>query len=582
MLNWIEYIFDKRDIMNLQKIQKLAGKSKYLKLLYVEDDELTQEAMLQTLSIFFDDITIAIDGIDGLNKFSNTQFDLVITDINMPKMNGIDMIFKIREIDKNVSILVLSAHDNSKYFEETIKAGIDGYLLKPIDVSQFTYLIEKTVNYVNSSKELLEYKHNLEEKVIVQTIKIKEDLYRDSNTGLYNFLKLYEDKESKAFKTIMILDITKFSFLSKQYGRVFTTNLLKKVATSLKQNLHANMQLYKLESDKFAVLYSDKNYELIKVFCEQVLAYFDTTALEIDNVNIYITFSIGISHISETKDCLIDAEYALGNAKNIGHHYYSFYDYDNELIAKEKEMIKWLNITQSLIQNDGIFPYYQPILDIKTSKIVKYEVLARALVDGKLIQPMYFIDAAQKLGMISFITRTIIQQSFQFFSKNRYDFSINISQRDILEGYLPSFLKQKLELYNIEASRVTLEILENITISTDCMRIQKELNILTAMGLQIAIDDFGIENSNFAILVSINLDIIKIDGFFIRNIVNSEKERLIVKSITSLAKTLGIKVVAEYVESKEILEIITELGIDYAQGYYIGKPSASLSVSDEV
>ncbi len=102
------------------------------------------------------------------------------------------------------------------------------------------------------------------------------------------------------------------------------------------------------------------------------------------------------------------------------------------------------------------------------------------------------------------------------------------------------------------------------------------------MGFSIAIDDFGTENSNFSRLVDINLDIIKIDGFFIKNIVKSQKDQLVVKSIVSLAKTLGVKVVAEYVENQEILDIITEMDIDYAQGYHIGKPSPTLLESYEV
>ncbi len=246
------------------------------------------------------------------------------------------------------------------------------------------------------------------------------------------------------------------------------------------------------------------------------------------------------------------------------------------ILLEEKEIIKWLDITKKLINDEKIIPYYQAIIDVKTEKIVKYEVLARGDLNGEIIAPFKFLDAADKLGLTSSITRIIVQKSFQFFSSNSYDFSINIAQRDLVEGYLPRFFSQKLDLYNIDASRVTLEILENITISVDNKHIQSELDTLKKMGFSIAVDDFGVENSNFGRLVDINLDIIKIDGFFIRNIVKSEKDKLIVKSIASLAKTLGMKVVAEYVESQEILDIIKELGIEYAQGYHIGKPQDKL------
>jgi len=558
------------------KIKTLTEESKNLKLLYIEDDEFARESTLETLSLFFDNITIAVDGQEGFNTFKKGDFDIIITDINMPIMNGIDMIFAIRELDQDITILVLSAYNNPEYFESTIKAGIEGYLLKPIDLDQFIYLIDKSVNNINRAKELEDYKCHLEERVEAQTTIIKENLYRDSLTGLYNFLKLEEDIDLAIYKTLIVFDITQLSLILKQYGRIFTSKLLSQVAITLAKHLSNDMQLYKLEADKFAVLSSSTNHEHIKNFCEQALAYYDISCLEIEGIDIQINFSIGISQINKNSDSTVDAEYALGNAKKIGSRYYFFYDIDDHSILEEKEIIKWLNVTKELIRDDQIFPYYQAILDIKSNKIIKYEVLARAHYKEEVLAPIFFLDAAEKLGMTSSISKIIIQKSFQFFSQNNYNFSINIAQRDLLEGYLVNFFKQKLELYNIDASRVTLEILENVTVSIDNKAIQKELSALKGMGFSIAIDDFGVENSNFSRLVDINLDIIKIDGFFIKNIVNSEKDQLVVKSIVSLAKTLGVKVVAEYVENQDILDIITEMGIDYAQGYHIGKPSPTL------
>jgi len=563
---------------SFEKIKTLTQESKNLRLLYVEDDEFARESTLETLSLFFDNITIAVNGKEGLLAFKNGNFDIIITDLNMPVMDGIEMIFAIRKLNQDITILVLSAHNNPEYFERTIKAGIEGYLLKPIDLDQFIYLIEKSVNNINRAKELEDYKRHLEEKVQAQTIIIKENLHRDSLTGLYNFLKLEEDIEGDTYKTLIVFDIAQLSLISKQYGRIFTSKLLSQVAITLSKNLSNEMQLYKLEADKFAVLSTSDDHQYIKDFCEQALAYYDISSLEINGIEININFSIGISQIDKNSDSAVDADYALGNAKKIGSRYYFFYDINDHAILEEKEIIKWLNITKELITNDKIFPYYQPILDIKTGEIIKYEVLARAHYNNEILAPFLFLDAAEKLGMMSSISKIIIQKSFQNFTSSNHCFSINITQRDLLEDYLPGFFKQKLELYKIDASRVTLEILENVTVSVDSKAIQKELSTLKAMGFSIAIDDFGIENSNFARLVDIEIDIIKIDGFFIKDIVDNNKNKLIVKSIVSLSQTLGFKVVAEYVENQEILNTVAELGVDFAQGYYIGKPQEELLI----
>ncbi|NOR57594.1 MAG: EAL domain-containing protein, partial [Sulfurimonas sp.] len=123
---------------------------------------------------------------------------------------------------------------------------------------------------------------------------------------------------------------------------------------------------------------------------------------------------------------------------------------------------------------------------------------------------------------------------------------------------------------------VTFEILENITLIKNNEKITQQRNILRAMGFKIAIDDFGIENSNFSRLLEINLDFIKIDGVFIKNLKENARNRTITRAIVNLSKTLGIKTIAEFVEDEEIYNIIKECGIDYAQGYYIGKPCPEL------
>ncbi|MEA3227561.1 MAG: response regulator, partial [Campylobacterota bacterium] len=270
--------------MDVVKIEKLARSSQNLRLLYVEDDAFARESTLEILNMFFNNINISVDGEDGLNAFKDGSFDLVITDINMPKMSGLDMIAHIRDLGAKTPILVLSAHDDTEYYEETIKSGIDGYLLKPIDINQFVDLLDKTVNIINREKELKDYQLNLEEKIKEQTLIIKESLYRDSLSGLYNFLKLNEDIDSLVFKTLIVLDITQLSLMSKQYGCRFTENLLGEVAKTLSVNIDSDMKLYKLEADKFAILSKMDDKESIRTFCEQILAYFDMNIITINKI----------------------------------------------------------------------------------------------------------------------------------------------------------------------------------------------------------------------------------------------------------------------------------------------------------
>ncbi len=160
--------------IDLDKIQKLQEFSKGLKVLYVEDNDEARASTKDTLSEFFDNITVATDGIEGLEKFNNAHFDLIISDINMPNMNGIDMVSKIREKDKDIAILIISAYSESGYFIETIRLGVEGYLLKPIELEQFISMLFKSIEKIKIKKEIKEYQKNLELKIQHQLSKIQK------------------------------------------------------------------------------------------------------------------------------------------------------------------------------------------------------------------------------------------------------------------------------------------------------------------------------------------------------------------------------------------------------------------------
>ena len=134
-------------------IKELAQSSMELKVLYVEDDEVSRDKTLQLLKNFFHHITIAVDGIDGLRKFQKDSFDLLITDINMPNINGIEMLKKIRLINKEIPCIILSAHDDIDYFVESIKLCLDGYILKPIVTNQFIDILYKVVEKIKLKDE---------------------------------------------------------------------------------------------------------------------------------------------------------------------------------------------------------------------------------------------------------------------------------------------------------------------------------------------------------------------------------------------------------------------------------------------
>ncbi len=554
-------------------------------LLYVEDDKDIVEEIAYFLNKRVKKLYIANDGEEGLELFEKHNPEIVVTDIQMPRLNGLEMSAKIREKNREVPIVVTSAYNDNNFLSRSIELGINGYLTKPVNLANMIDTLKKVLEpsllrtaLIEKNRALEELNTNLDSLVQKKT-KDLEFLYRhDTLTSLYNMVSLQEDMKKDVYSYVVLLDIVNFSYINKQYGKKFGDKTLIQVSKLLLKHCSEYISLYRAESDRFIFLLKDTNESETKAFCRQLHSFFDNIEFQIEHTPVNIALNIGVSSFESRSEALVQAEYALEIAKEMGARFYFFYDAKNSMILKNRELIKWLNITKEMIENEDIIPYFQPILEVKSDKIQKYEVLARGVYNGEIISPYFFLGSAMRLGLISSVTRIIINKSFAFFEKNNYEFSINIAERDLHERYLCEFLEIKLKKYSIEPSRVTLEILESVTTTLHHDRIMDEILKLKKMGFKIAVDDFGTENANFSRLMEIDFDYIKFDGVFIRGIDKNEKLQMIVKSIVQLANALGIETVAEYVENQSIYKIVKDCGVSYMQGYYLGKPDDKLLV----
>lgn len=563
--------------MDKKKFDELIESTKKLNLLYVEDDKTARESTLKLLETFFLRIDTAVDGEQAYAKTELKEYDLIITDINMPKLNGLELIQKIRAVNAYIPILILSAYDDKDYFVQSIKYGVDGYILKPVELEQFYIMISKVAKKIMLEKSLVEYQNNLEQKVEEKILELRRSYYHEHYTDLPNAQKLQVDMLKEDFSYLLLLDISNFSTINKEYGKVFANQVLAKTARSLEHHIHKKAKLYKVESDRFVILLQETELEELHQYCQQIVAFFDNKNVKIDDVELNITFNIGISTKQANEvDTLVNSEYALDTSKDLGSRHYEIFNENNSAFKDEKKAIKCLKTTRELILQEMIEPYFQPIINIATNEIQRYEVLARGVLSDRVVPPLDFILPAEKLGLITSISRQIIKKSFDFFQDNENRFSINITERDLLDGYLCKFLKEKLALYKIDASRVTFEIQERITLAKDSEKISKELHNLKDMGFKIAIDNFGKEELNFSKLTGIDFDFIKLDGVLTRDLKVDKNSKKTLKAMVNFAKTLDIQTISEHVEDEEIYEILKECGVDFAQGFFLGKPKATL------
>ena len=553
--------------MNVNELKNIA---KDIVVLYVEDEESVREQTKMLFELFFKKVDIAVDGRDGLEKYKKGKYDIVFSDISMPNMDGLQMIEKIKEINPYQRVVIISAYNVSEYLLKAIELGVDGFLLKPINIDQFVIVVKKIVDGILASKFMKEYQKRLEEEVKRKTEIIKKQLITDNLTGLENRYAFDQYIKSHKNKALILLNIDNFESINTIYGYENGNKVIKTVAERLK-NLE---KVFYLGADEFALVVdemeNEKLYELAKIIQSRI-----SSPIIIDNFNIIITITIGIA---KGDDLLKKAHIALKEAKKEGKNKIKFYSPNLSLEKLQEKIQTFTPILKESIQTKRVVPFFQPIVNNNTLRTEKFECLARIICkDNKLYTPYHFIDVATLTGFLPEITKIMIDKSFRVFKNNNYEFSLNITEVDLNEGYLVSFLKRKVKEYNISPKRVVLEVLEGI--SAKGMEYSlNQLRKLKEMGFKIAIDDFGTQNSNFERVNSLNVDFIKIDGVFIKNIDKNEKSFSIVKTISDFARSIGAKTVAEFVHNKDVFDKIKSLGIDYSQGYYFGEPKKEIGV----
>jgi len=382
--------------------------------------------------------------------------------------------------------------------------------------------------------------------------------------------------KEKQLVNYFLINIDNFSNINSAYGYEIGNNVLCQVANYLNIVKPKESISYRFGEDKFVLIDERElsKHELTSI-SEAILSFFSQIDLTVEeNLEFKISLSIGVSCDKGLQN-IIYAEAAINELREIRRHHYYIYDKNSQYNKAQKKSIYWILRIRDAVANEKIIPYFQPIINNKTGNIEKYECLARIEDEDEVISPYMFLNAARITGNLSYITKSLIAQSFAMFSNTEYEFSINITGEDLLLDYLEFYLLKNVKKYNIDPSRVVLEMLEDIT-TLDRGTTLAQLNSLRALGFQIAIDDFGAENSNMSRLLELKPDYLKIDGAFIKNIVTDKNSAIIVESIVFLCKKSGIKIIAEYIHNKEVQERVKAFGIDYSQGYYFGEPKPYL------
>ncbi len=449
-------------------------------------------------------------------------------------------------------------------------------ILKKNQAYIFSIKVERfdTENYVinlSDITQLEEYKKELERK----QDRLMHQLYTDSLTHLPNRTKLTEDIKAYKAPMIILINIDGFKEINDFYGIDIGDFVLIEFGKIIKRHLPSKgAKLYKMSGDEYVILDSMhlSRMELIKQL--NLLSHsINNQTIFTNGYEIDMNATMGIA--LDTHDLLISADVALHEAKNSKLRF-AIYDKSFETLKEYKNNLLWSKKIKEAIENNKIVPYFQPIVDNQTHQIVKYESLVRLIgSNNQIIAPFVFLGIAKQSRIYHNISKIMIEQTFKYFADKAMDFSINISINDIENFETHQFIFEQLKTYDL-GSRVTFEILESEGI-TNYGIVASFIAEVKQYGAKIAIDDFGTGYSNFSHIINLHVDFIKIDGSLINTMLYDENLRVVVETIVAFAKKLGIKTVAEFVDSKELYEYVASIGIDYSQGFYISKPKPNIT-----
>lgn len=421
--------------------------------------------------------------------------------------------------------------------------------------------------------------------IVSGIMRLLDTLYTDNLTKKPNRNRLLQDVPRLKPYGVILLNLDNFKEINDFYGNDWGDYVLQQFTQRLdtflsKEPLPTPVQLYKMPADEWAlVLEHSLNEVQLTHFLDDLANFSDIQNFSWEEQQVGISASLGAATADKIdyqhgETLLSAANMALKRARQQKQRVLI---YTTALQIREtyEQNLTWAKKLKKAIAQDHLLPFFQPIINVKTQKVEKYECLLRMREeDGTLVSPHKFLPIAKKIRLYPQITRIMVEKSFATFESLPHEFSINLSYEDLSSPETVAFIYQMLQRYDI-TNQVFFEILESESIANYAM-VLDFITTVKKMGCRIAIDDFGSGYSNFEHLLRLQVDMIKIDGSLVRNIDKDPNALIVMEGIVNFAHRLQLQTVAEFVHADVIFAKAAEIGVDYAQGYYIGAPRDAL------
>lgn len=547
-----------------------------LRVLMVEDSENDAALIREKLvASGYDPILRRIDNSAEMSTVLDQEsWDIVLSDFILPGFGGLAALKLIQEKNLDLPFIIVSGKIGEETAVDAMRAGASDYIMKE-NLTRLGPAVEREIR-----ESVIRRNHKQAENMI------KYIAYNDVLTTLPNRVLLQDlvqkaiverEQEGKPL-SLLLMDLDRFKEINDTLGHQYGDVILQQVGKRLREVIWENDAVARLGGDEFAILLERlASADDLALVTHKILKALEIPFV-IEHIPIAVEASIGISvypdHGADFDSLLQRADVAMYAAKKTGS---GFALYAPELDTHSERRLTLMGELRRAIENNELLLFYQPKIDLKTSRIIGAEALIRWKHPRHgMIPPDQFIGPAEQTGLIKPLTQWVLNEALRQSRTWRgagiaIPLAVNLSARNLLEHQLPEDIRKLIQAYDGTPEWLQLEITES-AIMAEPVRALENATALDRIGAGLSIDDFGTGYSSLGYLRKLPVDEIKIDKSFTAGILTSRDDVAIVRSTIDLAHNLGLKVVAEGVETKEVWDQLVALGCDAAQGYYMSRP----------
>jgi diguanylate cyclase (GGDEF)-like protein len=571
------------------------------KILIVDDEINILQAIKRQLRGKFD-IDLAQGGEEALALINDNgpNYAVVVSDMNMPGINGLELLEYFKIQSPNMIRIMLTGNADQETAQKAVNQGeVFRFLTKPCTPEQLIEVIGLALDCYRDRERSKEKIKDMMNHVDELSGELKFTKNSDAITALPNrnsfeayLIDTLEDaKQTSVEHTLCYIDIDQFNVINNVCGRHAGDELLLLVADTIKKELNHDQMLARMGGDEFALLLFSLNKEEALKIMQNIKKVIDNLQFiwESKKYNISISGGIASNKDADSAEELIKlVSSSCTYAKIKGRDCIYCYSEDDAGLLQHNKELKWVNRINEALEENRFELYYQPIVPTKDKNSqYHYEILIRMLDEsGILVMPGDFLPTVEKYNFARRLDRWVINNVFWWLGNNPEHVSnlelcsINLSGNTLTDPDIATFIIQKFKEYEIPPEKISFEITETAAINNFDIALEF-ISCIKKLGCRFALDDFGSGLSSFAYLKKLPVDFLKIDGQFVKDMIDDGIDFEIVKSVNSIGHAMNMRIIAEYVENEKIFSSLKLLGVDFAQGYGIGKP-APLKNFDEM